>query len=158
MPKLGIGAQHLLNKLFGSLILQSRWEIELALENFLIDMIGIIGISPKRQLAIDELVEHDTHCPQVHHLVILLALDHLGRHVMRRSNDSGGLMSLPNPLAGPEGHQLQIAAGIHYEVFGFEIPQDYLFVLQVLQEQHHASNIELAVFAGEEADVPDDIV
>lgn len=98
MARLWVGAQHLLNELFGSLVLQGGRESEIPFENFLVDLVSAVSLSTEWQVAVDELVEHDSHRPEVYQLVILLSLHHLWSHVMRRTYYGRRPMIFPYPF------------------------------------------------------------
>ncbi len=60
-------------------------------------------------MAVHALEEDNTNAPLVTPAVILVAADHLGRHVLARPHDAGGRRAVPTPVAPLQERLLVVA-------------------------------------------------
>lgn len=85
---------------------------------------------------------------------MVLAVDHLRRHVARRAR--GVPVILRRSDAGhSQICQPEVTSGIKDEVFGFEIAVDDVVAVEVLERQEDAANEELGDVFGEAVAAPD---
>lgn len=163
-PILGFGLrQQLIHKFLGLLILQKLGILDLGIQNLLIDLNGVLRLLAKGHIATQKLKHTDAQGIQIHREVIPLPIvNDLGGHVVRRADDRVGF-GLEGVLhlydfGGAEVDELWVAFHVDDEVFGFEVAVDHAQGREVLQDQDHAADVELAVFGAQQADLPDYVV
>ena len=87
VPGLGVHVQQGLNQLFSPAVLETSRKLNIALDNALVDLERVLGVSSERQLPHHKLVEHDPDRPQIYQFVVLFAKYDFGGHVVRGSNN-----------------------------------------------------------------------
>ena len=155
---IGVEAEHGLDEFFGAAILEVPREFHVALDDALVDVVGILGVASEGQLADHELEQHHAYRPQVDQLVVLLAEDDFGSHVVRSADDRAGSVQLVDDLGRPEGDQPQIPSFVNNEVVRLQVSDHDLLAHEVLEEKDQGGSVELSVGCAQEADFSDGVV
>mmetsp|Transcript_60576 Transcript_60576/g.136336 ORF Transcript_60576/g.136336 Transcript_60576/m.136336 type:complete len:334 (+) Transcript_60576:92-1093(+) len=94
-----------------------------------------------RNLAGDELEGQHAKRPPVHHPVVgMRGVDHLGRHVLRRSNQRVGLAE--DEAREAQVADLRVAPRVKEQVLRLQISVHDVPLVEVIEGQGHASRIE----------------
>ena len=98
MSVVRVEGQKCFDKFFGPAILEGPLKNNIALNDLLINLIGVLGVGSEGQLPEHKLIQHDASRPQIHQLIVLLAKNDLRRHVVRRANDGRCFMFVLDEL------------------------------------------------------------
>jgi len=109
---LGVVVQKLFDQFLGLFVVDELRKFELALHDLFVDIVGALcGVSEGQHPA-QKLIETHPQRPEIHQIVIALAEDDIGRHVVGRSDDGEGLAHLvvfsADDLGGREVDQLHV--------------------------------------------------
>lgn len=141
----GIEWKEGLDEFFSPSILESSWKNNIALNNFLINLIRVLSVCSKRQLSQHKFIQHDSHRPKIHKLIVFLSQDYFRSHVMRSTDYSWCFVFVLDEFWWAETAQMKITFFIDNEIIWLQISYNDLHFWQIFQKQNHWGNVKFSV-------------
>lgn len=151
--------EELLDKASGLRVLKEGGVPDGALQDDVVDLVGVLEFFGEGQLSADELVEEDAHGPDVDCEGVALAEHYLRRHVVRCADYGEGpeALGLLELLGGAHVDQLQVAVVLYHHVLGLQVPVDDILEVQTLHHEHKRRQVEDACASVQDPDLPDHV-
>ena len=121
------------------------------LQNGFINIVRVFEVLPKRDTSTKELEQADAQGPDVCVLVVPFANNGLWRHVVRRADQRVGPALVD--FGGAKVDQLHVASDVYHYVRRLQVTVYDVPLVQVLQGQDQAADVEQTVVVGQKADV-----
>lgn len=106
------------------------------MHDLLVDVIRPLCSVSEGKYPAEELIEADPQGPKVDEVVVAFSQNNIWSHVMRGPDDGESFADLvvlgPDNFGSGQIDQFHIPFGVNHEVFGFDVPANYLIVVKVL--------------------------